>query len=268
MRAGGWGHLRKAEPLLVSSPTTSHRPISRTNWGAPSGRLGQIWPEGNSIAWVIIQFMRLSNGVSRAREPGASAAPSRKAQPLPAPPPRLASAQTLSPHSGALHLQSSPLVLPADRRHPWRAADLWGESQQTGARSATCYGDKVHVDAQVPPAPANHPGFALLAQSKAASETPIPKGSPHAPRTGIPKLGRGPDLIQVTEPGTSQPRMLPALPLHVQAVRYQCQTPRPRLGGDRLITLPCRRQCVPWTGPCHGERRAGSSMRPCCTRLP
>lgn len=105
--------MRKAEPLLASSPTPSHRPIARTNWGALSGRLRQIWPEGNSIAWVIIQFMRLSNGVSRAREPGASAA-----QPLPVPLPRPAAAQTSSPRSEALHLQNSALVLPADRCHP------------------------------------------------------------------------------------------------------------------------------------------------------
>lgn len=93
MRVRGWGHSRKPELHLTSSPTLSHRPISQTNWGALLGRLGRIWPEGNSIAWVIIQFMRLSNGVSRAREPGASAALSHAAQPQPAPLPRLALAQ-------------------------------------------------------------------------------------------------------------------------------------------------------------------------------
>lgn len=124
VRVRGWGHLRKAEPLLTSSPTPSHGPISQTNWGAPLGRLGRIWPEGNSIAWVIIQFMRLSNGVSRAWEPGASTALSRAAQPRPAPPPRLALAQPWSLCSRALHLHCSPLVLPADRCHPQGAADL------------------------------------------------------------------------------------------------------------------------------------------------
>lgn len=210
-----------------------------------------MWPEGNSIAWLIIQFMRLSNGISRAREPGASAALSRVAQPLPVPPPRPAAAQTSSPRSGALHLQRSPLVLPADWHHPQRAADLLGESQQTGATSATHYGDKDHGDARVPPAPQNHPGFALLVTEQSSLRDPhptrvpagFPERDPEAGERARPRAGDSTRRLAASDAACSVPTLR-----HTNAAHP---------GSAETGSSPCRAGggCVPRRGLCRGEQR-------------
>lgn len=101
-------------------------------------------------------------------------------------------------------------------------------------------------------------------QSKAASETPIPQGFPLASRSGIPKPGRGPDPGQETQPGASQPAMLPAL-----SPRHAIPTPH-----TTALQRPARHLAVPAAGACPGGGRAaasggaGSGTRPRCTRLP
>lgn len=92
---------------------------------------------------------------------------------------------------GSAPAESSPLVLPADRRHAGQQQIYREKVSKQGLEVLHATETKLTL----------MPKFLLLSQTTLVllcTKTPIPKGFLQAPGTGIPKLRRRPDPIQVT----------------------------------------------------------------------